>query len=63
MLKFYSPKSQAHRVVADIDNATIKIEHLWELQGFSKEELLFWNKIKNELGTIADKIIRAYRKQ
>jgi len=63
MRERYSPKSHARRVVIDIENAVIEIEYLSESQGFSKGEQVFWNKVRNELNAIANKITQAYRKQ
>jgi len=63
MVELYAPKSQAHRVGKNIEDVMKKIEHLWEQQGFSKEETIFWNKIRNQLGVMVDTITRAYRKQ
>lgn len=63
MVKSYVSKSKAYKVGNDIEEAMRKVEHLWEPQGFSKEDILFWNKIRNQLGVIIDKIARRYRKQ
>ena len=63
MSERYAPKSQARRVVQDLDGAVNKIERIWEPQGLSKEELVFWTKIRNQLDVITVKILKYYQKQ
>jgi hypothetical protein len=63
MAERYAPKSQAWRIIHDLDSAVNKIEHIWEPQGLSKEELVFWTKIRNTLDVITTQIIRTYKKQ
>ena len=56
-------KSKAYEVIYKIDDAVMKIERLWEPKGFTKDDMLFWNKVQNELKFIAEKIARRHKKK
>lgn len=57
------PKHKAYNVIYKIDDAIGKIEVLWKPEGFTKEDLLFWNKVTNELKRINDSIVRRHKKK
>lgn len=58
----FVPKSEAYGVVYKLDAAEELIESLWKSRGFSKEELVYWNKKSNLIKGIADSIAREYKK-